>query len=139
MRGEVAGAFERSPNRSKTHSAVLLDVTQVSQLRALSEKAQAEPLSLFKGKVSGYSDLFLAVAVLLYKKSTVLEIVPRPPLTELTKSEWFRNHALPAVAKQLRALTVANMAHYYQNEERCAKFAAIAGELARDYLERLET
>ena len=106
---------------------------------ALTEKAHAEPLSLFKGKISGYSDLFLAVAMLLYKKSTILEIVPRPPLTELSKSEWLRNHALPAVAKQLRTLTVADMVHYYKNEDRSTKFAAIAGEPAHDYLKRLET
>ena len=111
----------------------------MSQLRVLSKNAQAEPLSLFKGEMSGYSDLFLAVAVLLYKRSTILKIVPRPTLTELSPSVWFRNHALPAVAKQLRALTVADMAHYYKDEERSKKFAAIAGESARDYLERLET
>lgn len=110
----------------------------MSQLRALSEKAKAEPLSLFKGEISGYSDLFLAVSVLLYKKATILELVPRPALTELSRSVWYRNHGLPAVAKQLRALTVAKMAHYYKTEERSAKFAAIAGESVRDYLERLE-
>merc|ERR1719316_2274305 len=66
---------------------------EVSELRALSEKAKEEPLSLFKGAVkdiNGYSDLFLAVAVLLYKKSTILELVPRPDPTEISKSDWFR-------------------------------------------------
>ena len=132
--------FERSPNRSIRHSTVVLGYTQVSELRALSEKAKGEPLSLFKGAVkdiSGYSDLFLAVAVLLYTKSTILELVPRPDLTEISKSDWFRKHALPAVAKQLRALTVVDMTRFYRTEERSAIFAAIAGESARDYLDRL--
>ena len=132
--------FERSPNRSIRHSTVVLGYTQVSELRALSEKAKEEPLSLFKGAVkdiNGYSDLFLAVAVLLYKKSTILELVPRPDLTEISKSDWFRKHALPAVAKQLRAMTVVDMEHFYRTEERSAILAAIAGESARDYLDRL--
>ena len=111
--------------------------TQVSELRALSEKAKEEPLSLFKGAISGYSDLFLAVAVLLYTRKTILEIVPRPYPTEISKSDWFRNHALPAVAKQLRAMTVVDMARFYRIEERSATFAAIAGESSHDYLERL--
>ena len=129
--------FERSPNRSIRHSTVVLGYPQVSELRALSEKAKGEPLSLFKGAISGYSDLFLAVAVLLYTKSTILELVPRPDLTEISKSDWFRKHALPAVAKQLRALTVVDMTRFYRTEERSAIFAAIAGESARDYLDRL--
>jgi len=110
---------------------------QVSELRALSEKAKEEPLSLFKGAISGYSDLFLAVAVLLYQPKTIFEIVPRPDLTEISKSDWFRNHALPAVAKQLRVLTVAEMTSFYRTEERSDIFAAIAGESSHDYLERL--
>ena len=132
--------FERSPNRSIRHSTVVLGYTQVSELRALSEKAKEEPLSLFKGAVKdikGYSDLFLAVAELLYKKSTILELVPRPDPTEISKSDWFRKHALPAVAKQLRAMTVVDMEHFYRTEERSAILAAIAGESARDYLDRL--
>jgi len=115
--------------------AHMFSLGDVSQVRTLSDQVRAEPLRLFKGQLSGYSDLFKAVAQLVWKRNVILTAVPNTGHAD--RHQWFSENALPKMAAQLRTWVVADMAHFYRKEARREEFQEITGETPHDYMTRL--